>query len=347
MSMMNRYSREEIEGMSKQEFMSKADYHAVLHESPCGFEVACLIRESTNHADQKKAFEIQKDMILGLIQGTPHFHMVESNVFEEVVSGLKAEKREAFKLMRKRAGEHKFDILVVDAVSRLARNVKDLMIVIDDLKELGIGIFIVKGEYWTYNMDYTGIMMFSIEGGLAQAESMQTSARVKSHMGELAKKQLLGGDMFGYRLKKEVERSNNTLEQEPTEAYIVKLIFEKFCSDNPKETLTSSSLCQYLIENRHFTYRGDLKWTPSKVIRILDNTKYMGYQLPGKSEVVDPVKKKKVLTHVEPIRNEYDEEGNLLKGNLVKGNWEPIVSEELWWKAHDRKNSRSKKDAGE
>lgn len=346
MSMMNRYSREEIEGMSKQEFMSKADYHAVLHESPCGFEVACLIRESTNHADQKKAFEIQKDMILGLIQGTPHFHMVESNVFEEVVSGLKAEKREAFKLMRKRAGEHKFDILVVDAVSRLARNVKDLMIVIDDLKELGIGILIVKGEYWTYNMDYTGIMMLSIEGGLAQAESMQTSARVKSHMGELAKKQLLGGDMFGYRLKKEVERSNNTLEQEPTEAYIVKLIFEKFCSDDPNETLTSSSLCQYLIENRYFTYKGDLKWTPSKVIRILDNTKYMGYQLPGKSEVVDPVKKKKVLTHVEPIRNEYDEEGNLLKGNLVKGNWEPIVSEELWWKAHDRKNSRSKKDAG-
>lgn len=220
MSMMNRYSREEIEGMSKQEFMSKADYHAVLHESPCGFEVACLIREPTNHVGQKKAFEIQKDMILGLIQGTPHFHMIEGNVFEEVVSGLKAEKRETFKLMRKRAGEHKFDILVVDAVGRLTRNVKDLMIVIDDLKELGIGILIVKSEYWTYNMDYTGIMMLSVEGGLAQAESMG---------------------------------------QEPTEAYIVKLIFEKFCPDDPNETLTSSSLCQYLIENRYFTYKGDLK----------------------------------------------------------------------------------------
>lgn len=341
MSMMSRYSKEQIAGMSKEKFMSKADYHAILHESPCRFEVACLIRESTNHADQQKAFETQKNMILRMIEETPHFHMMESNVFEEVVSGLKTEKREAFRLMRERANEHKFDILIVDAVSRLARNVKDLMIVIDDLKELGIGILVVKGEYWTYNITYNDILKLSIEGGLAQAESMQTSERVKSHMGELAKKQLLGGDLFGYRLKKEVDRSKNTLEQEPSEAYTVKLIFEKYCSDNPEEALTSSSLCQYLIENRHFTFKGDLKWTPSKVIRILDNTKYMGYQLPSKSEVIDPVKKKKVLTHVEPIRNEYDEEGNLVKGNLVKGNWEPIVPEELWWKAHGRKEGRS------
>ncbi|NBH13298.1 recombinase family protein [Lachnospiraceae bacterium] len=235
----------------------------------------------------------------------------------------------------------------MDAVSRLARNVKDLMVVVDDLKELGIGILIVKGGYWTYNMGYMDIMMLSIEGGLAQAESMQTSERVKSHMGELAKKQLLGGDMFGYRLKKEVDRSKNTLVQEPTEAYVVRLVFEKYCSDDPDEALTSSSLCQYLIRNRHFNFEHDLNWTPSKVIRILNNTKYMGDQLPGKSEVVDTVRKKKVLTHKEPVRNRYDGEGRLIEGNLVKGNWEPIVSEDLWWKAYDRKKGRSRKGSEE
>ena len=51
-------------------------------------------------------------MILKLIHDAPHFHLSEGNIFEEVVSGLKAEKREAFRLMQKRAGEHKFDILV-------------------------------------------------------------------------------------------------------------------------------------------------------------------------------------------------------------------------------------------
>ena len=57
MPMMGKYSREEIEGMSKEEFMLKADYNTVLSMAPCDFEVACLIRESTNHADQQKAFE--------------------------------------------------------------------------------------------------------------------------------------------------------------------------------------------------------------------------------------------------------------------------------------------------
>lgn len=52
--------------------------------------------------------------------------------------------------MKRRAGEHKFDILIVDAVSRLARNQRDLWNVIEDFKELGIGIMIVKGNYWTY-----------------------------------------------------------------------------------------------------------------------------------------------------------------------------------------------------
>ena len=49
-----------------------------------------------------------------------------------------------------------------------------------------------------------------------------------------------------------------------------------------------------LIENNMRTYKGDLRWTPSKVIRILANTKYMGYQLPEKSKVIDTVRKKKV-----------------------------------------------------
>lgn len=58
---------------------------------------------------------------------------------------------------------------------------------------------------------------------------------------------------------------------------------------------------------------------------------------------MDVVRKKKVLTKIEPVRETtYDENGNVLqKCNLVKGNWEPIVSEELWWKAYYRRKSRS------
>lgn len=160
----------------------------------------------------------------------------------------------------------------------------------------------------------------------------------------------MGGDMFGYRLKKATDAmgnpmpQDNKLIQETIEAYTVRYIFEKFASDDPEEVLTSSSLCKDLIDKNMRTFKGDLNWTPSKIIRVLDNTKYMGYQLVGKSKVIDTVSKKKVLTYVEPKRDVVDSNGNVLeKGNLVRINCEPIVSEELWWKAYDRKQSRSSK----
>ena len=54
-------------------------------------------------------------------------------------------------------------------------------------------------------MTHTDILRLAIDAGLAQAESMNTGRRVENHMLELAKKgQLLGGDMFGYRLKKQL-----------------------------------------------------------------------------------------------------------------------------------------------
>ena len=97
---------------------------------------------------------------------------------------------------------------------------------------------------------------------------MNIGNRVENHMSELAKKQILGGNLFGYRLK------------EPVEAYVVKTIFELYTSDDPEVVKTSSSICKYLIDNNMRTFKGDLNWTPSKVIRVLANTKYMGYQLP-------------------------------------------------------------------
>lgn len=107
---------------------------------------------------------------------------------------------------------------------------------------------------------------------------------------------------------------------------------------------TSSSICKYLIDNNMRTFKGDLNWTPSKVIRVLVNTKYMGYQLPEKSKVVATVRKKKVLTHVEPVQDVLDSKGNIVsKGNLVKINCESIILEEMWWKAYERRMGRSSK----
>lgn len=187
-------------------------------------------------------------------------------------------------------------------------------------------------------MTPTDLLRLATEAGLAQAESMQTSQRVRKHMATVAQNgQLLCSSLFGYRLIKQVERKDNTFEIEKSEAFTVKLIFEKYASDDPDVHMSTVGISNYLRKNKILTPTGDLRWTPSKINRILKNEKYMGYSLYGKSKVVDPIKKKKVLTGIQPIPDEYDPDGKLVKkGNLVKGKWEPIVSEELWWKANNK-----------
>lgn len=218
--------------------------------------MAALIRESTDSDEQKRAFAVQKDMVLEVIEQKNNFRLSPSNIFEELgKSGLQASDRPAFQLMCKRASQHVFDILVVDSVSRLARNIRELFDVIFDFQELGIGIIILKEKYWTYNMIHTDILRLAIDAGIAQAESMNTGMRVENHMSQLAwSGQLLGGDMFAYRLKKAVDEmgnpmpQKNSLVQEPIEAYTVKTIFELYTSDDPDVVKTSSSICKYLIE---------------------------------------------------------------------------------------------------
>lgn len=339
MSIQTKYSKSEIKELSKAEFMREATFNDMITNMGKVFNVAYLARESTKHADQVKALNIQIQQLEEFIADKTHFRLASNCKFiESGKSGLSQEWRDVFRLMMEMAGDGKFDVLIVDSASRFARNVGELFTTIETLKELGIGVLILTGYYWTFNLSASDVSRLASEAGMAQAESMQTGDRVRKHMTTVASNgQLLGGDMFGYRLVKAVERKNNTLEIERTEAYTIRVIFERYASDNPEEHLSTTGLVSYLIENKMYTFAGDLNWTPSKINRVLSNEKYMGYELYGKSRVVDTVKKKKVLTKVKPKADVYDMDGNLIeKGNLIRGNWTPIVPPELWWKAYNK-----------
>ena len=207
MSIRSKFNEDEIRNLDKEKYMYNVSFDDIMQYSDKVFDVAALIRESTDSEEQQRAFAVQRDVVLDLISKKDNFRLDKNNIFEELgKSGLKAVDRPAFQLMCNRASQYKFDILIVDAVSRLARSIRELFDVIYDFQELGIGIIILKEKYWTYNMTHTDILRLAIDAGLAQAESMNTGCRVGDHMLELAKKgQLLGGDMFGYRLKKAVD----------------------------------------------------------------------------------------------------------------------------------------------
>lgn len=344
MSLLSKYSVEQIKAMDLLQFFRESTYDDI-YNSVRLLRAARYARESTNHADQKAALENQIERLDTFIIGRQNYLLEERHKYtEHGISGRQADDRDAFKLMLEAAERHEFDIIVIQDVCRFARNLKELLIYIDVLKEYGIGIIILEGQYWTFNLSDTDIIRIAVDGGMAQGESMRTAKRVNNGVQSYRERgQLVVSGVFGYILKKAIDRRDDSLTIHPVDGFTVKKIFELYTHPDLKMRMGSAKIANYLNANGYKTAAGDLNWTPSKVNRVLKNEKYMGYILYGKFKIVDTMSKKKIATKIKPIREDvYDEEGNLIeKCNLVKGDWEPLVSEEVWWMAHDIQSGRA------
>ena len=84
MSISSRYSEEERKNLDKYEYMRNATYEDILQYNDIVFNVAALIRESTDSVEQKRAYEVQKNMVLELIEKKENFRLSSGNIFEEL-----------------------------------------------------------------------------------------------------------------------------------------------------------------------------------------------------------------------------------------------------------------------
>lgn len=338
MSVYSRNSTTEIEGMSTRQFFLQCKFSDIM-ETTRMLRVARYARESTNHADQLRALENQTQRLDVFIDEHVYFTIEKNHRYtDKGISGRTIEDRTAFNLMLEAARRREFDVIIVQDVCRFARNIRELFNVIYELKEYDIGVLIIDGSYWTFNMDETELLRLAIDAGMAQGESMRTSKRVARGVDSYrANGQLVVSGLFGYEYVKAVERRDNTFRIDPVDGLTVRTIFELYTHPDAEKRMGSQKIANYLIEHRMKTAQGDYNWTPSKVNRVLKNEKYMGYMLYGKFKIEDTMTKKKVATKIKPIREDvYDADGKLIeKCNLVKGSWEPIVSEEMWWLAYD------------
>ncbi len=344
MALKSRYTLEQIEAMDLISFFRESTFDDIYHSVKI-LRVARYARESTKHEDQQKALENQIERLDDMIYRNMNYTMQDRHRYtERGISGRTVDSRVAFNLMLDAAKRHEFDVIIVQDICRFARNLKELLIYIDTLKEYEVGVLILDGQYWTFNLSETDIIRIAVDGGMAQGESMRTSKRVSNGIQSYRDRgQLVVSKLFGYTLIKAVERKDNTLKVHPENGLTVKKIFELYTHPDASKRMGSARIANYLNANGYKTDAGDLSWTPSKINRVLKNEKYMGYIMYGKFKVVDTMKKKKIATKVKPIREDiYDEEGNLTKKcNLIKGDWEPLVTEEVWWLARKIQDGRA------
>ncbi len=284
-------------------------------------KVASYCRVSTDRDDQSNSFEAQQRYFREYIRNHSEWELFEIYA-DEGMTGTSTKKRTQFNRMIADAYEGKFQLIITKEVSRFSRNILDTIRYTRELKALGIAVRFVLDGINTMNPDAE--LYLSIMGSMAQEESRKTSSRVVwGQTRQMERGVVFGTSMLGYDVK------DGKISINPVGAEIIRLIFQKYA----QEQVGTAEIARYLTQEGYDTYRGNCNWTPSGIIKILHNEKYVGDLIQKKTYTPD------YLTH-EKRRNKGDVP--LIR---IENHHEAIISREVWNLAQERLK-RNRKKAG-
>ena len=222
--------------------------------------VAAYCRVSSDSADQLNSFMAQMRYYENFLADSKTETLV-SVYADEGVTGTRMDKREDFRRMLKDCRRGKIDRIISKSISRFARNTKECLTVLRELKFLGITVFFEKENIDTANM--SDEMMITVMGGLAQEESTSISKNLKwSYQKRMKSGQYITSCApFGYNL------IDGKLYINESEAKIVSEIFDYFLNGHGIQSTT-----EYFNE----VYAHIKKWSLSSMRYLLTNEKYIG-----------------------------------------------------------------------
>lgn len=265
-------------------------------------------RVSSEHEEQLSALQNQLQWYDDVAEKHDNWIVLRKYV-DEGITGTQAKKRPAFLEMIQDAKQKKFDLIVTREVCRFARNTVDTLVVTRELKNYGIEVYFVEDNIWT--MDGDGELRLTIMATLAQEESRKTSERVRAGQKISRDKGVLygSGNILGY------DRDPITKKYviNPDQAETVQMIYDMYSGGKGMSQIRNE-----LILRKRKDKSGLVRWELSKISRILHNSTYKGYPAYLKSHRNNFLDQKVIINH--------DEDTYL----YVKGDFEPIISEEQW-----------------
>ncbi|MGH3625634.1 MAG: recombinase family protein [Sciscionella sp.] len=226
--------------------------------------VGIYVRRSTDDEHQPYSIEAQDTRLEAYIGSQPGWRLVAR--FPDDASGATTERPGLHRaLAAARAGL--IDVLLVYRVDRFSRNLRDMVMLLDELDSAGV-VFRSATEPFDTSTPM-GRMPVQMLGMFAQFERDTIIDRVIAGMERKhAKGKWKGGKRpFGYQ----VDKTTHTLIVDQNEAVIVRLIFDLYTKDR----LGSRAIAKVLNDRGHRTSSGG-KWSGYQVIRALNNRVYLG-----------------------------------------------------------------------
>lgn len=280
--------------------------------------VAAYVRVSTNGEEQLQSFNSQKEYYQDKISANKEWALVGIYA-DEGITGTKTNKRDEFLRMIDDCMNGLVDIVITKSVSRFSRNLVDVLSYTRMLKAKGVTVIFEKENIDTSTMESE--MQLSLISALAQneVESLSQNVSLGVQM-KMSRGELMGfNGCLGYDYHPE-DKSISVNEQE---AETVRMIYDLYVQGYGVYTIAKE-----LTRLGKVNKKGKVKWTDSGIRGILKNEKYKGDLLMGKTYTVDPISKRRLDNRGES--NKY----------YTRNHHEPIVSEEIWNKAQEIRESR-------
>lgn len=245
--------------------------------------VAAYARVSSSSEDQKHSFEAQLRYYDALIDRKENWTMVDLYA-DEGITGTSAEKRKDFQRLLSDCRKGKIDRVLTKSVSRFARNTKECLEAIRELKQLGIGILFEEQNIDTSAI--SGEMLTATFAAMAQAESENISANMRwSYQKRMQAGTFLPSSLsYGYRMV------NGEIAIDPPAAEVVRGIFRDYLAGSSMEEI-AAKLKRAQPERPELSQKS---WCFHTVSYILQNEKYTGDSLWQKTYRTDtfPVEKR-------------------------------------------------------
>ena len=279
--------------------------------------VAAYCRVSTDDEDQIKSYNSMVKYYTELIKNNNQW--IFAGVYaDKAITGTKVDKREDFQRLIQDCMDGKIDMVIAKSLPRFARNTLDTLKYVRMLKEKGIAVYF---EVEKINTMKDGEFLMTILSYVAQQEVKNTSAYVKKGL----KMKMKRGELVGFQgcLGYDYDVATKSLSINEEGAKTVRYIFDRYVSG-----AGSTMIARELNEQGITTIKGN-PWTTSSVMGIINNEKYKGDILLGKTFTVDPISKRRLENLGEEDRF------------YIRDHHQPIVSEETFARAQEIRERRN------
>lgn len=290
-------------------------------------KVAALARVSTRHEEQIYALGNQEQWLCELIEEYEDWEFdPERDLYtDEGKTGTLCKNRDALKLVIERAKEGRYDLIVIREMSRLMRYAKGALEIIEDLKVHNIEIYFASEKIFTFDNEKNFELI--LRAALAQQESEKLGSRVKNGLKISAGngKITSGFNVLGYDYVPELVTENGRtvkygrLKRNETEAKVVIRIFDMYLDGYSQKHIASILEAEGVVGKN-----GEkIKWSATRVSRILHRSTYCGFLEVGKTETMDSI------THIRIKKPK--EEIELVESDYI----DVIIPKEKWDKAQE------------